>query len=189
MKTLAKLIRTATIPPVMALITLLLLRLTGVGFNGNELYVGILFLTVLPSLAYPIAAIIPSLRKRGRDAQRTLAVIWSMIGYLGGTIVCLVCGYGKPETVLMLTYLASGVLIAVFSFGFHIKSSGHACGMSGPIALLSYAVSPWFLLGYLLFVPLVWSSLKLNRHTTRELILGALIPVVCFIIFELVIAG
>ena len=189
MKTLAKLIRTATIPPVMALITLLILRLAGVGFNGTELYVGILCLTVLPSLAYPLAAVIPPLKKRGRKAQRSLAVVLSMVGSLAGAIACLAAGYGKPETVLMLTYLASGMLIAVFSFGLRIQSSGHACGMSGPIALLSYAVSPWFLLGYLLFVPLVWSSLALKRHTARELALGAIIPVACFAIFEIVIAG
>ena len=187
MKKLAKLIRTITSPPVMALITLLLLRFATGAFDGGELYYGILFLTVLPSLAYPLAEVIPPLKRRGRDGQRNLAVVLSMVGYLAGTIVSLACGFGKMESVLMLTYLASGVLIAVFSFGLHIKSSGHASGMSGPIALLSYAVSPWFLLAYLLFVPMVWSSLELKRHTARELILGALIPVVCFIVFELVI--
>ena len=100
-----------------------------------------------------------------------------MAGYLLGTVYCLASGGSQTELFMYLSYVICGVLIALFSFVFHLKSSGHACGVSGPAAMLAYRVSPWFLLGYLLLIPVWQSSLRLKRHTAGELLLGALFPV------------
>ena len=41
------------------------------------------------------------------------------------------------------------------------------------------------LLGYLLLAPVFWSSIKLGRHTPRELALGTVTPVVFILLLSL----
>lgn len=174
---LAKGVRVLTVPPLMAAALLLILRAGKGYFSQGALYWGLFFLTFLPLASYGVWAAIPPLRRRGRDAQRSLAVIFSVAGYLGVALYGVLAARPVEEQIVFFTYLISGALIALFSFVFHIKSSGHACGVSGPAAMLAYRVNPWFLLGYLLLIPVWQSSLRLKRHTAGELLLGALFPV------------
>lgn len=174
---LAKGVRVLTVPPLMAAALLLILRAGKGYFSQGALYWALFFLTFLPLASYGVWAAIPPLRRRGRDAQRSLAVIFSVAGYLGVALYGVLAARPVEEQIVFFTYLISGALIALFSFVFHIKSSGHACGVSGPTAMLAYRVSPWFLLGYLLLIPVWQSSLRLKRHTAGELLLGALFPV------------
>ena len=174
---LAKGVRVLTVPPLMAATLLLILRADKGYFSQGALYWALFFLTFLPLASYGVWAAIPPLRRRGRDAQRSLAVIFSVAGYLGVALYGVLAARPVEEQIVFFTYLISGALIALFSFVFHIKSSGHACGVSGPAAMLAYRVSPWFLLGYLLLIPVWQSSLRLKRHTAGELLLGALFPV------------
>lgn len=174
---LAKAVRILTVPPLMAAALLLILWAEKGYFAQGALYWGLFFLTALPLASYGVWAAVPPLRRRGRDAQRSLAVIFSVAGYVGGALYSVLAARPVEEQIVFFTYLISGALIALFSFAFHIKSSGHACGASGPAAMLAYRVSPWFLLGYLLLIPVWQSSLRLKRHTAGELLLGALFPV------------
>ena len=57
----------------------------------------------------------------------------------------------------------------------HFKASGHTCGCSGPIAALSIFINPWFLVGYVLLTPIIWSSIRLKRHTALQLLAGCVI--------------
>ena len=57
------------------------------------------------------------------------------------------------------------------------KASGHACGVSGPFAMLSYKFGAGWLCGFLLLVPVFLSSIRLKRHKASELIAGAVISV------------
>ena len=84
---------------------------------------------------------------------------------------------------MYLCYVICGVLIALSSYVFHIKSSGHAAGVVGPVMILSLRVSPWYLFGLLLMIPVGISSVKLGRHTPKEILLGSCYPVniPCFI--------
>lgn len=175
MNRLAKWVRTLTIPPVMAAVEIAVLRAAKGGFPGASAVWAIFFLSVLPALSYPVWWLFPDLRRRGRAAQRALAVVFSVTGYVGSAVYCFAARIGAMESVACMTYLLSGVTVAALSAA-KIKCSGHACGVSGPVLLLSRFVSPWFLTGYLLLVPVFWSSLRLGRHTPGELILGTLTP-------------
>ncbi len=179
----AKAIRVLTTAPVFAFIlcTLLYFLLNGAFASLRHYLAAIFFLTVLPVLAYPIAALIPPLRKKGRDGQRNLAIAFSVLGYIGGFLYAVLGGGAAVEKVLFGTYLISGVTLAVCTL-LHYKASGHACGCSGPVAMLSVFVCPWFLFGYLLLTPVIWSSVKLKRHTATQLLVGSVIPVLAMLI-------
>lgn len=170
---IAKGIRILTVPPVMAALLPLVLRLKRDAFPGASLGLTILFLSVLPTLSYAVWAIIPALRAQGRSMQRKMAVLFSVAGYVAGTIYCFCAGLGRMERIVYLTYFLSGIIIALFSFCLRLKSSGHASGMAGPLLMLGLEVSPWFFLGFMLLGIVFWSSLCLRRHTAGELLLGA----------------
>lgn len=173
----AKLIRILTVPPFMAEMLILVLYFRKNAFSGFGLPVSLFSLCVLPALSYVLWLTVPALKKDGRASQRRTAVICSVIGYILNTVYILISGAGGSERLAVFTYLFSGVITAILSFVFHIKSSGHACGVSGPAFLLSITVHPAFLLLYLLLIPVIFSSLKLRRHTMSELMLGAVVPV------------
>lgn len=182
-KRFAKVLRIIMTPPVFAAILCSLLYfLLPAGFSSAAHYLAALgFLTVLPLLAYPVAALIPALRKKGRDGQRNLALVFSVAGYIGGFLFALLADGTVTERVLFGTYLCSGIALAVCTL-LHFKASGHTCGCSGPIAMLSLYISPWFLLCYPLLTLTVWSSRKLGRHTPAQLFVGAMIPVVMMLL-------
>lgn len=179
----AKVIRVLTTAPVFAaILSTLLYYLLPDGFASTGHYLAAIgCLVVLPLLAYPISCAVPALRKKGRDGQRNLAVIFSVIGYIAGFLFALLCGGTATEKVLFGTYLISGIGIAACA-ALRFKASGHACGCSGPIAMLAVFVSPWFLTGYLLLVPVVWASKKLGRHSAVQMLVGAIIPVAAMLL-------
>ena len=186
-KKLAKLIRVLTTAPIFAiLLCSLLYALLPDAFASVGHYLAALgFLAGLPLLAYPISYAVPSIRKKGRDGQRNLAVVFSVVGYVAGFLFTMLCGGTATEKVLFGTYLISGIGIALCTL-LHFKASGHACGCSGPIAMLAAFASPWFLIGYLLLTPIIWSSKKLGRHSGTQLFAGALIPVLAMFLCRIV---
>lgn len=183
----AKVIRILTTAPVFAaILSTLLYVLLPDGFASVGHYLAALgFLVGLPLLAYPLSYLIPALRKKGRDGQRNLAVIFSVVGYIGGFLLAVLGGGTATEKVLFGTYLISGIGIAVCTV-LHFKASGHTCGCSGPVAMLAVFASPWFLVGYLLLTPIVWSSKKLGRHSGAQMLAGAVIPVLAMLLCRLV---
>lgn len=171
----AKAVRWMTVAPfpAAALILLLYFLKPGSYKNGAHALLAIFFLSVLPLCAYPLSMVIPAIRKKGRDGQRDLAIACSVLGYIGGCVTSFGFEPALIEKVVYLTYALSGVLIALLSGVFHVKASGHACGVAGPIAALTYFLSPYYLLGLLLFAAVCVSSLVLRRHTLPQLIIGA----------------
>lgn len=180
---LAKLVRVVTTAPLVAalMVTILYFAFPGSYANLTHYLVTLFCLTVLPLLAYPLSYLIPSIRKKGRDGQRNLAIVFSVIGYFAGFFYSVFFGGATVECVVIGTYLLSGLLIGVCSL-FHFKASGHACGESGPIAMLCYWLGPWFFLGYGLLAVVFWSSLKLKRHNVAQLLVGSLIPVIAMFV-------
>ena len=151
MMKLCKIIRIITVAPLAAALAVTLLFLHGGFFaNGANFAAAIISLTVFPLLAYPVSII-----KKGderRRFQRSLAIVLAVAGYIGGLLFSLAANAADGERVLYLTYLLSGVAIAFSSFVLKKKSSGHACGIAGPVALLAYYVHPLYLLGLLLLL-------------------------------------
>ena len=175
-KSFGFIIRILTLPPVMALCAISILHFSQGCFPGASYGFTLLCLSFLPLLPYPICFLIPSLRYRGRFIQRGMAVVFSVIGYVAGTAYCLLNGLYGIELAVLLSYLFSGSIIALLSFCFHFKCSGHASGMAGPITLLGMQVSPLFFFCYALLIPVFISSLQLKRHSKEELVAGALTP-------------
>ena len=138
-------------------------------------------LCLLPLLGYVICRAVPSLKSKGRHLERVLAIAFSLLGYLLGVAFALIGGGTKTELTLYFTYLISGLLTAICSFVFKYKASGHACGVSGPAAMLSMYMGPVYALSFAVLVPVYISSLKLERHTLSQLIAGTIIPVIALI--------
>lgn len=180
----AKGIRILTLAPLMALETLVLLRcLRPELFRGGwDFAAPILFLTVLPLLAYPLQHWLRPLRAKGREMQRKLAIVLAVLGYLGGAVWALVSGAAAWLRVLMLTYLISGVLIAVWNRLLHIRASGHACGVSGPVLYLAGLLGSRALWGLLLMPLLWWASRVLKRHTGAQLIWGSVLSAAALVL-------
>lgn len=186
---LAKWIRVLTTAPLVAAAMVSIFYFTAPNaYASLSHYLVTLFcLTLLPLLAYPVSYLVPSIRRRGRDGQRSLAIVFCVVGYLIGFVYS-VCFHGAViECVVIGTYLISGALIGLTTL-LHFKASGHACGQSGPIAMLCYWLGPWYALGYLLLAAVFWSSLKLKRHSLSQLLAGSIIPVIAMGISLLIFA-
>ena len=181
---LAKIVRVMTVAPFMAAFMLTVIWIVKpdsyLGFS-HYLY-ALCALTVFPLLSYPVSAIVPSLRKKGRNGQRNLAIIFSVVGYIAGILGSFIFGAGRIELLIFLTYLFSGISIALSSFVFGVKASGHACGVSGPIAMMIYVLGLPYIALYGLLGVVVWASLKIKRHTPVQLLLGSVIPVLAMLI-------
>lgn len=178
----AKAIRVLTVPPVFSalLCTILYARLSGAFASRGHYIAALCFLSALPLASYPLCQAVPSLREKGRKAERNLSLISSVAGYLGGILFCLFTDSSPIETLLYATYLFSGLGLAICSL-MRFHASGHACGCSGPIIFLSVLISPWFLLGYLLLGAVMWASRNLDRHSPAQLVGGSVVPVVAFL--------
>lgn len=173
----AKIIRVVTVPPVMAAWLILTLWLGGNAIvrTASEAAVSIVFLSLLPLMAYPIAAVIPDLRKKGRDGQRNTAFVLSLAGYIGGWV------YGRffdDDPVLLFifgVYLFSVVILLVFNKLLRLRASGHACSVSGPILVICFVLRGWWIpVCAAVFAASFWSSVRSGRHTAGEYLLGVL---------------
>ena len=138
-RTVAKIIRVVTVPPVMVATLIILLSIfrRDVVSTPLEGFLAIVFLAVVPMLAYPLSVAIPSIRVKGRKGQRDLAIYLSVAGYIGGVIYGFAAGVGRSMLVIFCTYLLSAVILLVCNL-FHVKASGHACSSAGPIVLIAY---------------------------------------------------
>lgn len=188
---LAKFIRVITVAPVMALLLLIILYFTREGFFGNtvNLVLAVVFLVVLPLLAYPVQPLIPYFKDKGRDGQRTLAMIGANIGYVLGLASSLFLPVSDYLLVIYLTYLFSGISLVLLNKVFKIRASGHACGVAGPIFSLIYFLGPWVLFGLLLLAAVYWASLKMDRHDKSELLIGSTVPTYAFLLAFLIVLG
>jgi len=181
-----KIIRVATVPPIMASALFIILgayRTLGL----VDTLLGIFFLGILPILSYPLQPFIPHYKDKGREGQRNLAIIFSVAGYILGCVLALIFNAPLNTVVFIyLDYLISGVLIAIFNKLFHLKASGHACGIVGPVAMLIY----WGLyipaaVGAVLTIFVFISSIKMKRHTFLQLLGGSAITVSALLFLSL----
>lgn len=179
---LAKTIRILTIPPVLAFAMTTTLFLCDAALLGSFLQycAMIIFLSVLPILAYPLQPFLPAFKHKGREGQRSLAFIASVIGYLGGIIFAFLTSATQIVHVIYWTYLVSVAVLVIFNKITPWRASGHACGVAGPLCTFVYFIGPQTLPLVLIFALMVWASLKIKRHTPVELILGGADSVLAF---------
>lgn len=174
---LAKIIRVVTVPPVMVgtLIILLSTLRTDVFSGFGESLCTLLFLAIIPLMAYPISAVIPAIRKKGRDGQRNLAFLLSFVGYSGGMLYALLAHVSRPLLIVFGTYFLSVIVLTVMNKVIRVRASGHACSIAGPIGLVCYFLPPVCIVASLaLYAVIFWASVHMGRHTVKEFIWGSL---------------
>lgn len=180
MKILTKSIRVLTIAPVMALVILIALVISQPARFGEatNFWLSLVFLVIFPLLGYPFQKLIPPFKHRGREGQRTLAMIFAVAGYILGCLFALAFGAPAAVWIIYLSYLFSGILICLVNKAFYFKASGHSCGITGPFAILVSFGNPLGLIGIPILAVTWLSSLYMKRHTNAQLAVGAMIPVV-----------
>lgn len=176
----AKLIRIVTIAPLMALAALSILYVFEKDLfqNGIQFVFSLIFLVVLPTLGYPLQPYIPGFRDKGREGQRNLAIAMGVLGYILGIGFALFSNAPQGIAMIYWIYFISGVGIVIFNKLLNTRASGHACGVVGPIAFLMYFIGTQAIIGVLLIGLVYWASLKMKRHSVRELFWGSLIPII-----------
>lgn len=187
MKKIFMVIRKITVPPIFAMAFLIVIYFmkpyifTSVG----QLICGIFFLGILPLLGYPLQKYIPYFKEKGREGQRSLAMIFSVAGYLLGTFIVFIKRASSELCIIYLEYLFSGIIMLLFNRVFHLKASGHACGITAPV-LFSVYFSMFIpaVIGGLLVIPVLVSSIQTKRHTMPQLLGGCMISAVCLVIIK-----
>lgn len=186
---LAKVFRIATVPPILVSTLLLLLYFSDRGIINTvpELLLGIIFLALIPAAAYPLSSLLPQLKALGRNGQRRLAFVTSIAGYVLGVVYASTSDISIEYKTLFVTYLASVIILTFFNKIIKVRASGHACGSFGPMLPAIYFLGwPWLFPCAALCAGVVWSSLRLGRHTKRDLFFGAICSPLAFVICTLV---
>lgn len=181
----AKLVRILTTPQVtaLALVSLLAVRRAELFRGAWDYGVSVFFLGIFPLLAYPAARLIPAARRVGREAERRLAFLFCLLGYLLLYIYGLCVRVDRRLFLLYEMYLFSGLILAAVNVLFQRKASGHACGTTGALLLAGCFLGwRWSMLFVLIFLLSAWASLALERHTVREFMIGSLCCVGGFVI-------
>ena len=179
-KKIAKIIRIISIAPVMALLLILSLKFGYPGFFGKGWLFPILalfFICIVPVSAYPLQRFFPKYREKGREGQRELAIVFVNISYPVGLLLAIILGGNNTTIMFFLTYFLSGFLMILFNRIFHIRTSGHLCGVGGPMAYMIWFLGNWAWFGLPFYLLVCWASHVLGRHTTSEMIMGTLLSV------------
>lgn len=179
----AKLIRIITVPPILALSMLLILRYEfGDRFASiPALWGAILCLTVIPACAYPAAAIWKGKEADTRSRQRKLAFVLNLLGYAGALLLSVITSRRQMLLAVTSAYLIAVLLLTLLNKVFHIKASGHACSCVLPFLFLMYWLGPKAaVLCVLIYLAELWASVSLKRHTVREFLLGSAVALITF---------
>lgn len=161
-----RIIRILTVPPVFALALLVTAYccMPGVFASPGELLGFILCLSVLPVLGYPLQRFLPRFREKGREGQRSLAMLFSAAGYLLGLAAALITHASRALLVIDLEHLLCGVCMLVFNRCFRLRASGHTCGVAAPVLLLVFRLYLPAAVGAALMLPVFVSSIRTGRQ-------------------------
>ena len=185
---IAKAIRVLTIPPLMVAALLSVLFFCDDVFpTVGDYLLSMLFLAIVPVMAYPLQRVVPAWRRGGRRTERKLAFVISIFSY-GAAVACSVARDAVPNLLFIsVVYFASVLILTLFNTLTPWRASGHACSIAGPILLICLFVG-WYAIpiGAVLYVASFWASVYMKRHTVREFLLGtlsaALAAVICYFI-------
>ncbi len=181
----AKALRVVTAPPVLVTVLLAVLFCSepDVVSTWQQLVCAVLLLGAVPALAYPLQRFVPGFKDEGRDGQRKLAFVLSVVGYLVGLVMGL-CGLATRGLLLIyLTYFVSVVMLVFVNKVLKEKASGHACSVTGTLVFAVYFIGMGSLIPCLVvYAAMAWSSVVLKRHTVRNLVTGTLVCLLGFVI-------
>ncbi len=169
--------RIVTLPAVLAMVVLFTLYLArpNVFLHTADFFVSLFTLVLCPVLAYPLAKLIPSLRRQGREGARNTAFLTSLIGYLGGITYAFAVGASSELCFIQVTYFFSAVFLFFCNKAVGIRASAHSCGACGAAVIFGAVMGGFAWIASLLTVLYaLWCSLYRKRHDGREFFFGAL---------------
>jgi len=185
MNKLSVFVRKITVPPVFAGVLVVLTYIMYPSYFGTIWHFlgSLVFLCFFPLLAYPLQKYIPRFKDEGRKGQRSLAMIFSAVGYLLGTLIAVIFKAPDELKFIYCEYLLCGIAMLLVNKVFKLKASGHACGIIGPILLLLYfQMYIPAIISTMLILPVFISSVQTKQHTFPQLLGGSLIPIVVLLI-------
>lgn len=188
-ETVAKFFRVITIPSVLVCVLVLVLSVArdDIFCGSRDIIMSLIFLSVIPVLAYPLQHLLPAFQDKSREGQRQLAFILNIVGYTLAFIFGLILHVNDRLMLIYTTYFCSVIILAVLNL-LHIRASGHACGVAGPLLFFVYFIGWTAVIPCLVVMALIiWSSLVLKRHTIKELILGLLTCIISFLLADCLI--
>ena len=105
--------------------------------------------------------------------QRVASFIFMIISYPIGWLVLALTHAPQIFTAMTATYTFVTLGLIVFNLLLHYKASGHAAGVSGPVASMIYIFGIWAA-PLLLLLPLVtWARLAAKGHNFWQTVVGA----------------
>lgn len=181
---IAKIIRIITVPPflVAALIIILYFQKSDIFRGITDYTAALVFLGLFPVLVYPIWAVIPKLKEKGREGQRNLAFIGTLIGYTFAFLYGELSGAVPELKLIFRTYFIAVLLLTFANKVLKKRASGHACSVVSPTLFL-YCFVGWYTLSVCIFIIAVsfWGSLTLKWHKPMEFLGGSIVCILSFI--------
>ena len=177
---LAHAVRIMSIPPVMVSLLVLVLAAFApdVFASGLEIFAMLLFLAIIPLLAYPLSWAIPRIRRKGREGQRNLAFALTAAGYVLGWLYGVLVSRNREQILVYTIYLVSLLLLLLWNKVFRLRASGHGCSVTGPVLLAGWYLGlPGIVVSALCYVLIFWASVTAKRHKWDEFLGGS---VLCF---------
>mgnify|MGYP002672864937 CR=1 FL=1 len=182
---IAKVIRVLSVPPIMVSVFILILASNKkyIFTHVSQIIIMILLLGIVPALAYVLSNMISTVKIKGREGQRKLAFITTLIGYTIALLWAVITDVSKDLMLICLMYFTSVLLLTICNKGLHFRASGHASSFTGPLILTIYFMG-WKVIIPPVFIAIliVWSSVYLKRHTLKELAGGMIVNIFSFII-------
>lgn len=182
---IAKVIKVLSVPPIMVSVFILILpsHKKYIFTHVSQIIIMILLLGIISALAYVLSDMIPAIKIKGREGQRKLAFITTLIGYTVSLLWAVITSVNNDLMLICLMYFTSVLLLTICNKGLHFRASGHASSFTGPLILTIYFMG-WKVIIPALFIAIliVWSSVYLKRHTLKELAGGMIVSVFAFII-------
>ena len=174
----AKFIRIITAPPFMvAYLLMVLSSLTNFFEKKMDILISWIGLVIFPLFAYLVHRFIPAFYSKGREYQRKIAFIFSLIGYL----ICFVYGIIRKKSkaqMFFFVYFFTALLLTITNKLIHVRASGHTASAISPVVFSFIYVNPVYGIVFLtLFFISIWASLYIKRHKLKDIIAGLL----CFV--------
>ncbi len=175
----AKIISSVTLPPVFSIPTFVVLNYL---FLGPVNFIVPTIISIIFGAFIPILTSLILIKKLKTDIditdrkKRTLPLILAISSYLIGFLVLYMISAPAVITALMFIYGSNTIMILLINF--YWKISIHSMGIAGPTAAFIYAFGiTGAFLGIL--IPFVmWSRVKLNKHTFSQVLAGTVLGLV-----------
>lgn len=94
--------------------------------------------------------------------------------------IAILVGGGSPRDMIVLAgaMFATLVVSVLITFGLKFKLSMHAGVAAGAVLILMAAYGPWLVLLSVAVALVAWSRVRLQDHTTAQVLVGSLVGVV-----------